>query len=111
MVLVLGGSAADSSSGRGNERLKIPDVDLWLFDSRTPGRMHFDNSDSTVGVELIEGGPETLAACRARDALMPFALPTAEVWAQVQRPNPGVRRPAAGTRRLLDELGRRYRGA
>ncbi|MFD6341115.1 DUF6879 family protein [Streptomyces sp. NPDC060131] len=80
VVLGLGCAAADSSSGRGNERLRIPDVDLWLFDSRTLVRMHIDNSGSTVRVELIEGGPETLAVCRARDALMPFALPTAEVW-------------------------------
>ncbi|MFE2500216.1 DUF6879 family protein [Streptomyces scopuliridis] len=66
------------------ERLGIPDFDLWLFDSRTLVRMHIDDSDSTVGVELIEGGPEVLAACRARDVLMPLALPTAEVWAQVR---------------------------
>ncbi|MEU0283565.1 hypothetical protein ACIQAD_34940 [Streptomyces sp. NPDC088551] len=46
--------------------------------------MHIDDSEVTVGVELIEAGPEVLAACRARDVLMPFALPTAEVWARVR---------------------------
>ncbi|MFC9430799.1 DUF6879 family protein [Streptomyces sp. NPDC056987] len=66
------------------ERLGLPGFDLWLFDSRVLVRMHIDDTDSTVGVELIENGPEVLDACRARDRAMPVALPTAEVWARVR---------------------------
>nr|WP_202450323.1 DUF6879 family protein [Streptomyces sp. SID4917] len=66
------------------ERLELPDYDLWLFDSRTLVRMHIDETDTTIGVELVEDSTDVLAACRARDAAMPLALPTAEVWAQVR---------------------------
>ena len=64
--------------------LKLPDYDLWLFDSRALVRMHIDATDTTTGVELIDDPAEVLAACRARDAAMAVARPSAEVWAQVR---------------------------
>ncbi|MFF0064853.1 DUF6879 family protein [Streptomyces sp. NPDC005279] len=66
------------------ERLELPDFDLWLFDSRTLVRMHIDDTDTTIGVELVDDEAEVLAACRARDAAWRVAVPTAEVWAQVR---------------------------
>ncbi|MBT2508029.1 hypothetical protein J7I98_19490 [Streptomyces sp. ISL-98] len=66
------------------KRLELPDFDLWLFDSRVMVRMHIDDTDTTTGVEVVEDPVQVLAACRARDAAWPLALPTAEVWAQVR---------------------------
>ncbi|WP_405808169.1 hypothetical protein OG729_25085 [Streptomyces sp. NBC_00210] len=66
------------------ERLELPGHDLWLFDSRVLVRMHIDDTDTTIGVELIDDEAEVLAACRARDAAWRVAVPTAEVWAQVR---------------------------
>ncbi|MFF1690746.1 DUF6879 family protein [Streptomyces sp. NPDC058254] len=65
-------------------RLELPDYDFWLFDSRTLVRMHIDDTDTTVGVELVDDAAEVLAACRARDAAQAAARPSAEVWAQVR---------------------------
>jgi hypothetical protein len=66
------------------ERMKLPDFDLWLFDSRVLVRMHIDDTDTTVGVELVEDQAQVLAACRARDAAWQAAAPTADVWARVR---------------------------
>lgn len=66
------------------EQLGLPDGDFWLIDSRTLVRMHIDDTDSTVGVEVIDDPAEVLAACRARDAALAAARPSAEVWAQVR---------------------------
>ncbi|MFF8971455.1 DUF6879 family protein [Streptomyces sp. NPDC014995] len=65
-------------------RLGLPDFDLWLFDSHVLVRMHIDDTDTTIGVEVIDDRAEVLAACRARDAAWRVAVPTAEVWAQVR---------------------------
>lgn len=65
-------------------RLNLPDFDLWLFDSHVLVRMHIDDTDTTVGVELVDDPAEVLAACRARDTAWAAAVPTAEVWAQVR---------------------------
>ncbi|MFD7403562.1 DUF6879 family protein [Streptomyces sp. NPDC059866] len=66
------------------ERLGLPNRAFWLFDSRTLVRMHIDDTDTTIGVELVEDPAEVLAACQARDAALRAAVPTAEVWAQVR---------------------------
>ncbi|WP_329220298.1 DUF6879 family protein [Streptomyces microflavus] len=66
------------------ESVNLPDHDFWLFDSRTLVRMHIDDTDTTTGVELTEDPAEVLAACRARDAAWPLAVPSAQVWAQVR---------------------------
>jgi hypothetical protein len=65
-------------------RLNLPDYDLWLFDSRTLVRMHMDDTDATMGVELINDPAEILAACHAASRAWQAAVPTAEVWAQVR---------------------------
>lgn len=66
------------------QSLGLPKFDLWLFDSRILVRFHIDDTDTTVGVEVVEDPAEVLAACRARDAAWRHAAPTAEVWAQVR---------------------------
>ncbi|MER5629495.1 DUF6879 family protein [Streptomyces nitrosporeus] len=66
------------------ERLALPDYDLWLFDSRTLVRMHIDDTDLTVGVELINDPEQVFAVCRARDAAWSLAAPSADVWARVR---------------------------
>lgn len=66
------------------EQLGLPDYDLWLFDSRTVARLHIDETDTTIGVELITDPARVLAACRARDAATAAARPTADVWTQVR---------------------------
>ncbi|MFE5512247.1 DUF6879 family protein [Streptomyces sp. NPDC056529] len=58
--------------------------DFWLFDSRVLVRMHIDDTDTTVGVELVEDQAQVLAACQARDTAQAAAVPTAEVWAAVR---------------------------
>ncbi|GAA2987583.1 DUF6879 family protein [Streptomyces fulvorobeus] len=66
------------------EQLGLPNCDLWLFDSRILVRMHIDDTDTTIGVELVEDPGEVLDACRARDAALAAARPSAEVWARVR---------------------------
>ncbi|MER7174594.1 DUF6879 family protein [Streptomyces mesophilus] len=66
------------------EELGLPECDFWLFDSRILVRMHIDESDTTTGVELVDDPAEVLAACRARDAALAAARPSAEVWARVR---------------------------
>ncbi|MFJ3097335.1 DUF6879 family protein [Streptomyces hydrogenans] len=58
--------------------------DYWLFDSTTLVRMHIDDLDTTVGVEVITDEAAVLTACRARDTALAAAVPTAEVWAAVR---------------------------
>lgn len=66
------------------KRLGLPDWDFWLFDSRTLVRMHIDDTDTTIGVEVITDPAAVLAACRARDTAQAAASPTADVWAAVR---------------------------
>ena len=66
------------------EALGLPDWDFWLFDSHTLVRMHIDDTDTTIGVEIVEDQAQVLAACRARDAAWAAAVPTAEAWARVR---------------------------
>ncbi len=60
------------------QRLGLPAVDFWLFDSRVLVRFHFDADDNTLGVELVEDPAQILAACQARDAAWHHAVPTVE---------------------------------
>lgn len=64
--------------------LGLPDWDFWLFDSRTLVRMHIDENDVTVGVEVTEDQDQVLAACRARDAAWSAAVPTDQAWTRVR---------------------------
>ncbi|MBP2583410.1 hypothetical protein J3A78_003888 [Streptomyces sp. PvR006] len=58
--------------------------DFWLFDSRILVRMHIDDTDTTIGVEVVEDPAQVLDACRVRDAAQAAAVPTADVWAAVR---------------------------
>ncbi|WP_282698300.1 DUF6879 family protein [Streptomyces sp. CC208A] len=58
--------------------------DFWLFDSTTLVRMHIDDTDTTIGVEVVTDPAAVLAACRARDTAQAAAVPTAKVWAAVR---------------------------
>lgn len=60
------------------ERLRLPDYDFWLFDSKTVARFAFDDEDTTLGVYVTEDPAEVLAACQARDAAWHHAIRTQE---------------------------------
>ncbi|MGP3983371.1 DUF6879 family protein [Streptomyces sp. KR80] len=65
------------------QRLKLPDYDFWLFDSRSLVKFAIDGEGNTLGVELIEDPAQVLAACQARDAAWHYAVPTTDFQAQV----------------------------
>ncbi|WP_137994276.1 DUF6879 family protein [Streptomyces vilmorinianum] len=65
------------------ERLKLPEEDFWLFDSRVIARLHFDGDDQMTGVELITDPVEVLRACQARDAAWHHAVPYDQFEGQV----------------------------
>ncbi|CAM5319120.1 DUF6879 family protein [Streptomyces chartreusis] len=66
------------------ERLRLPDVDFWLFDSKLLARFSFDEDDTTLGVYVTEDPAEVLAACQARDAAWHHATPTTEFARRVR---------------------------
>lgn len=66
------------------ERLRLPDHDFWLFDSKIVARFAFDENDTTLGVYVTEDPAEVLAACQARDAAWHHAVPTQEFARQVR---------------------------
>ncbi|MBO4258253.1 hypothetical protein GRC12_30915 [Streptomyces griseorubiginosus] len=66
------------------ERLRLPDFDFWLFDSRIMARFAFDEDDTTLGVYVTEDPAEVLAACQARDAAWHHAVSTAEFAQRVR---------------------------
>ncbi|WP_414168832.1 DUF6879 family protein [Streptoverticillium reticulum] len=56
-------------------RLRLPDDDFWLFDSRVIARLRFDDADGITGVELITNPVEVGRACQVRDAAWHYAVP------------------------------------
>lgn len=66
------------------ERLRLPDFDFWLFDSKILVRFAFDDEDTTLGVYVTEDPAEVLAACQARDTAWHYATRTAEFQQQVR---------------------------
>ncbi|UXY25012.1 hypothetical protein N8I84_42050 (plasmid) [Streptomyces cynarae] len=66
------------------ERLGLPDLDFWLFDSKVLARFAFDEDDTTLGVYVTEDPAEVLAACQARDAAWHHAVRTEEFAARVR---------------------------
>ncbi|GGK65543.1 DUF6879 family protein [Streptomyces flaveus] len=66
------------------ERLRLPDYDFWLFDSKTLVRFAFDDEDTTLGVYVTQDPAEVLAACQARDAAWHHAAPTTEFARRVR---------------------------
>ncbi|GGX99748.1 DUF6879 family protein [Streptomyces fructofermentans] len=65
------------------QTLRLPDDDLWIFDSRIVARLAFDEEDTTLGVYVTEDPAEVLAACQARDAAWHHAVPAAQVAGRV----------------------------
>lgn len=65
------------------ERLRLPEYDFWLFDSKVVARFAFDGEDSTLGVYVTEDPAEVLAACQSRDAAWHHAIRTKEFARQV----------------------------
>ncbi|WP_409471982.1 DUF6879 family protein [Streptomyces sp. HC307] len=66
------------------ERLRLPDYDFWLFDSKTVARFAFDEDDTTLGVYVTEDPAEVLAACQVRDAAWHHAVRTEEFARRVR---------------------------
>jgi hypothetical protein len=66
------------------ERLRLPDFDFWLFDSKVVARFAFDDEDTTLGVYVTEDPAEVLAACQARDAAWHHAVRTEEFARRVR---------------------------
>lgn len=66
------------------ERLRLPDFDFWLFDSKTLVRFAFDEDDTTLGVYVTDDPAEVLAACQVRDAAWHHAVPTQEFAGRVR---------------------------
>ncbi|MGW0466418.1 DUF6879 family protein [Streptomyces sp. NPDC003027] len=66
------------------ERLRLPNYDFWLFDSRTLVRFVFDEDDTTLGVIVSEDPAEVAVACQVRDAAWHHAVPTAEYTKRVR---------------------------
>ncbi|MCQ4044443.1 DUF6879 family protein [Streptantibioticus rubrisoli] len=65
------------------EKLKLPEEDFWLFDSRVMAVLLFDEDDDCDKVELIRDPARVLLACQARDAAWHHATPNREFIAQV----------------------------
>jgi len=66
------------------ERLRLPEYDFWLFDSRVVARFAFDDNDTTLGVYVTADPAEVLAACQARDAAWHHAIRTEEFARRVR---------------------------
>jgi hypothetical protein len=66
------------------QRLRLPDHDFWLFDSKILVRFAFDDEDTTLGVYVTEDPAEVLAACQARDAAWHHAVRTEEFARRVR---------------------------
>ncbi|WP_327355580.1 DUF6879 family protein [Streptomyces sp. NBC_01304] len=66
--------------GRGACRMA---VGVWLFDSQTIVKFHFNDQDTTLGVEVSEDPTHVRATCQARDAAWRHAIHTAEFQAQL----------------------------
>lgn len=57
------------------ERLQLPAVDAWLFDSRLVAVLRFDDDDQLVDVELITEPAEVVRYSVIRDAAWHHAVP------------------------------------
>ncbi|MEU8952082.1 DUF6879 family protein [Streptomyces sp. NPDC048489] len=66
------------------ERLRLPDHDFWLFDSKVLARFAFNENDTALGVYVTEDPAEVLAACQARDTAWHHAVPTQEFAKRVR---------------------------
>ncbi|MFF4933565.1 DUF6879 family protein [Streptomyces griseofuscus] len=65
------------------EKLRLPAVDFWLFDSRRALVLHFDSADEYLGAELVDDPVRIVGFCQIRDAAWHYATPREEFVAQV----------------------------
>lgn len=65
------------------DRLGLPALDFWLFDSRRALVLHFDQADEYLGAELVEDPARVVEFCRVRDAAWHYAIRREEFVAQV----------------------------
>ncbi len=52
----------------------LPNYDYWLFDSRKLARLHFDDADHFLGIEIIEDPAVVVQHCFWRDAAWHHAI-------------------------------------
>jgi hypothetical protein len=52
----------------------LPDYDFWLFDSRKVARLHFDDADRFLGIEVSEDPAVVVQHCYWRDAIWHHAM-------------------------------------
>jgi hypothetical protein len=57
------------------ERLRLPEEDFWIFDSRIVAKLNFTADDELVDVELITEPAEVVARSLIRDAAWHHAAP------------------------------------
>jgi hypothetical protein len=65
------------------DKLRLPSVDFWLFDSRRALVLHFDETDEYLGAELVEDSARIVEFCQIRDAAWHHAIRREEFVAQV----------------------------
>jgi hypothetical protein len=65
------------------EKLHLPAVDFWLFDSCRALVLHFDDTDAYLGAELVEDPARIVQFCQVRDAAWHYAIRREEFVAQV----------------------------
>ncbi len=57
--------------------------DFWLFDSTRIARLHFDDHDRLLGVEIIHDCEQVVEANRLRDIAWHYAIPYDVWWPRV----------------------------
>ncbi|MET8678891.1 DUF6879 family protein [Streptomyces sp. NPDC004647] len=57
------------------DRLRLPEEDFWIFDSRLVALLNFDDADNLVDVELITEPVEVNRYAQTRDAGWHYAVP------------------------------------
>lgn len=65
------------------EKLGLPAVDFWLFDSGRALVLHFDETDEYLGAELVEDPARIVEFCQIRDAAWHHAIRRDEFAEQV----------------------------
>lgn len=65
------------------DKLGLPAVDFWLFDSRHALVLHFDTTDEYLGAELVEDPTRIVEFCQIRDAAWHHAIRREEFVTQV----------------------------
>jgi hypothetical protein len=56
------------------ERVKLPNYDYWLFDSRKLARMHFDENDVPLGAEIVDDPRQVVQHNYWRDVAWHYAV-------------------------------------